>query len=98
MKSMKMLYILSPDLPSLRRIYFLQGLLLTTVGGAIGIGIGALLVGSQVAWEWIPITETLAYPVELNLPNALVVMATISVLGLFSSFIASRRISKVLLE
>ena len=55
-------------------------------------------MGSQVAWEWIPITETLAYPVELNLPNALVVMATISVLGLFSSFIASRRISKVLLE
>ena len=94
----KTLYNLGATLPSLRRIYFLQGLLLTTVGGAIGIGIGALLVGSQVVWEWIPITETLAYPVELNLPNALVVMATISVLGLFSSFIASRRISKVLLE
>ena len=94
----KTLYNLGATIPSLRRIYFMQGLLLTTVGGFLGILIGGLLIGSQVAFEWLKITASLAYPVELNLQNALLVIGTISVLGLISSYIASRRISKVLLN
>jgi lipoprotein-releasing system permease protein len=94
----KTLYNLGATIPSLRKIYFMQGLLLTTLGGAIGILIGGLLVGSQVMWGWLKITETLSYPVELTLPNALLVMGTISVLGFLSSFMASRRISKELLS
>ncbi|PQJ16270.1 ABC transporter permease [Aureicoccus marinus] len=94
----KTLYNLGATIPSLRKIYFMQGLLLTTLGGAIGILIGGLLVGSQVMWGWLKITETLSYPVELTLPNALLVMGTISVLGFLSSFMASRRISKELLR
>ena len=94
----KTLYNLGATIPSLRKIYFMQGLLLTTLGGAIGILIGGLLVGSQVMWGWLKITETLSYPVELTLPNALLVMGTISVLGFLSSFLASRRISKELLR
>lgn len=94
----KTLYNLGATIPSLRKIYFMQGLLLTTLGGAIGILIGGLLVGSQVMWGWLKITETLSYPVELTLPNALLVMGTISVLGFLSSFMASRRISKDLLR
>ena len=94
----KTLYNLGATITSLRKIYFMQGLLLTTLGGAIGILIGGLLVGSQVMWGWLKITETLSYPVELTLPNALLVMGTISVLGFLSSFMASRRISKELLR
>ena len=94
----KTLYNLGATIPSLRRIYFMQGLLLTSLGGLLGILIGGLLVGSQVAFGWLKITASLAYPVELNWQNALLVIGTISVLGLISSFIASRRISKVLLN
>ena len=90
----KTLYSLGTPLSGLRRIYFIQGLLVTSVGGLIGVLIGALLIGSQLAFGWLKITATLAYPVEFNLVNVLVVMATIVVLGFISSKIASGRVNK----
>src|SRR5690606_29323977 len=72
----KTLYSLGATLQELRRIYFVQGLLVTALGGLIGVFLGSLLIGSQLAFGWLKITNTLAYPVEFNLVNLLVVMAT----------------------
>jgi len=93
----KTLYSLGATLQELRRIYFVQGLLVTALGGLIGVFLGSLLIGSQLAFGWLKITNTLAYPVEFNLVNLLVVMATIVVLGFISSKIASSRITKKLI-
>jgi len=90
----KTLYSLGTTLSELRRIYFIQGLLVTSLGGLIGVLIGSLLIVSQMAFGWLKITATLAYPVEFNLINVLVVMATIVVLGFISSKIASGRVNK----
>ncbi len=92
----KTLFALGTTIKELRRIYFLQGVLVTSLGGLIGVLIGAILIGSQLAFEWLKITPSLAYPVEFDLLNVFVVLATIIVLGLISSKIASSRITKKL--
>ena len=94
----KTLFSLGATIKELRSVYFIQGLLVTTLGGCIGVLIGSLLIGSQIAFGWLRITPSLAYPVEFNFGNLIVVLATIVVLGFISSKIASSRISRKLIE
>lgn len=93
----KTLFSLGATIKELRRVYFIQGLLVTSLGGFIGVLIGSLLIGSQLAFNWLKITPSLPYPVEYNIMNVLVVLATIVVLGFISSKIASSRITKRLI-
>ncbi len=93
----KTLYNLGTTVKELRRIYFVQGVLVTSFGGTIGVLIGSLLIWSQLAFEWLRITPSLAYPVEFQLINIGIVLATIVVLGVIASKIASSRITKKLL-
>lgn len=93
----KTLYNLGVTIKELRRIYFVQGILVTTAGGIIGVLIGALLIGSQLLLGWVKI-GSIDYPVELNLINVLIVLATIVVLGIFASKIASSRINAKLVS
>jgi len=51
-----------------------------------------------LAFGWLKITPSLAYPVEYQLVNVLIVLGTIMVLGLIASKIASRRVNKKLLS
>ena len=92
----KTLFALGVTIKELRRVYFLQGVLVTAIGGVIGVLIGSALIGSQLAFKWLKITPTLAYPVEYNFVNVLIVIGTIIVLGLISSKIASSSITKKL--
>lgn len=92
----KTLYSLGTTIKELRHIYFVQGVLVTSFGGLIGVLLGSLLIGSQLAFEWLMITPSLPYPVEYNFINVLIVLATIIILGILSSKIASSRISEEL--
>lgn len=92
------LYSLGLTIRQLRRIYFLQGVLVTCAGGVIGVLIGVGLIGSQLAFGWLMITPSLAYPVALNWANVGIVLATIAVLGVIASRIASNRINKKMLS
>jgi len=94
----KTLFSLGTTLPQLRNIYFVQGVIVTTAGGFIGVLLGSLLIWSQLFFGWLKITPSLAYPVEYNLMNVLVVLATIMVLGIIASKIASSRITKKLVS
>jgi len=94
----KTLFSLGTTIKELRRIYFIQGLLVTSFGGFIGVLIGSLLIVSQLAFGWLKITPSLAYPVEYNSINLLIVMGTIVVLGVISSKIASSRITEKLIS
>ena len=91
------LFSLGATIKELRQVYFIQGLLVTSIGGIIGVLIGSLLIGSQILFGWLKITPSLAYPVEFNFANVLVVLLPIVVLGFISSKIASNRISKKLI-
>ena len=92
----KTLYYLGTTIKELRKIYFIQGTLVTSLGGLVGVLIGSILIVSQLAFGWLKINAFLAYPVEYKLLNVVIVLATIIVLGLISAKIASSRISKKL--
>ena len=91
------LYNLGTTVSEIRRIYFLQGVLVTGLGGIIGIVIASVLIWTQIQYGWLKITPSLAYPVELRWVNVGLVMATILILGLIASKIASSRVNKSLL-
>lgn len=94
----KTLFSLGTTIRELRRIYFIQGVLVTSLGGLIGVVVASLLIWTQLAFGWLKITPSLAYPVEFKLMNVAIVLATIVVLGLIASKIASSRVSKKLVS
>lgn len=93
----KTLYSLGTTIAELRRIYFVQGVLVTGLGGFIGVLLGTLLIWSQLVFGWLRITPSLAYPVKFELINIAIVLATIVILGIIASKIASSRINQKLI-
>jgi lipoprotein-releasing system permease protein len=97
-KNIKTLFNIGANLKDIRRIFFLQGVLMTTLGGALGILLGVLTVWVQLRFEFINITASLPYPVKLKTINILIVFTTITVLGLLASKIASSRVREKLIR
>jgi lipoprotein-releasing system permease protein len=96
--NLKTLFNLGTEVKNLRKIFLLQGSLLSVFGGIIGLLLGIILVVIQQQFKLIMITSTLAYPVVFSIGNVLLVLATIITLGVLASIIASSRVSKKLLE
>lgn len=92
------LFNLGATVKDIRRIFFLQGTLMTLVGGVIGLGIGLLVILLQSQFSLVMLTPFLPYPVDIRLENVIIVFATITVLGVMASKIASVRISKKLVR
>ncbi|WP_281297976.1 ABC transporter permease [Flavobacterium limnophilum] len=96
--NLKTLLNLGTEIKDLRKIFLLQGTLLSVFGGIIGLTLGIAIVLLQQHYELVMITPTLAYPVVFSLENVLIVLATIVTLGFIASLIASSRVSKKLLD
>jgi len=96
-KNLKTLLDLGAQVSDLRKIFFIQGSLMTITGGIIGIIIGVVFVYSQIIYEYIPIAPGIPYPFAMEWSNLVVSFVTISVLGIIASYIGSRRINDRLL-
>jgi len=96
--NLKTLYNLGSEVKYLRKVFLLQGSLLSIFGGIIGLILGIIIVLIQQQFQLIMITPTLAYPVEFSIINVLIVFLTIVSLGIIASFIASSRVTKKLLD
>ena len=96
--NLKTLLNLGTEIKDLRKIFLLQGTLLSVFGGIIGLTLGIAIVLLQQHYELVMITPTLAYPVVFSIENVLIVLATIVSLGFIASLIASSRVSKKLLD
>ena len=96
--NLKTLYNLGTEVKDLRKIFLLQGTLLSVFGGIIGLVLGIIVVIIQQQFQLIMITESLAYPVVFSIQNVLIVFGTIVTLGFIASLIASSRVSKKLLD
>ncbi len=92
------LYSLGTTVREIRRIYFLQGVIVTGLGGLLGVFLASLLIWSQLLFGWLMITPSLAYPVEYRAIDVLIVLGTILVLGVIAAKIASSRVNKKLLS
>ncbi len=97
-KNIKTLFNMGVTLKNIRKIFFLQGALMTVLGGLLGIILGVIVVWLQLQFEFIHITPTLPYPVKLKAINIFIVFATISILGLLAARIAASRVRGSLLE
>ncbi|MCA0930821.1 ABC transporter permease [Lutimonas saemankumensis] len=95
-ENLKTLFHLGATVREIRRVFVLQGFLLTLFGLSVGLFLAIPFVLLQKKYGFIMITQSLAYPVEFRLTNVLVVVLTIVVLGYLASKIASARISRKL--
>ncbi len=96
--NLKTLFNLGTSIGDIKKIFVLQGFLLTLVGMSVGLLIGIVLVLIQQRFGLFMITQSLPYPVEFKWVNLLIVILTISVLGYIAAKIASSRISKDFIE
>lgn len=97
-KSLTTLFNLGLTLRDIRNIFFYQGSLMSLLGGVIGLVLGFIIILLQETFSLIMITPSLAYPVSVVPLNFIVVLLTISILGIIASKIASRRITRNLIE
>jgi lipoprotein-releasing system permease protein len=96
--NLKTLYNLGTTVKQIKKIFVLQGFLLTFFGMIIGLLIGVIAVFLQSKYGFFMITESLPYPVEFRFFNLLIVILTITVLGFIAAKIASSRITKEFIE
>jgi lipoprotein-releasing system permease protein len=96
--NLKTLFSLGATATEIKKIFVIQGFLLTFFGMIFGLFLGVILVLLQKEYGWFMITESLAYPVEFRLTNLLVVVFTITILGFIAAKIASSRITKEFIE
>jgi lipoprotein-releasing system permease protein len=96
--NIKTLFNLGATIDSIRKIFFIQGSLMTIIGGLLGLLLGLITIWLQKAFSLIMITPSLPYPVTIKFVNIIIVAFTIAVLGIAASKIASSRISKSFVE
>lgn len=96
--NLKTLFHLGTSLKEIRKIFVLQGFLLTLFGLFVGLLIAIPFVILQKKYGFIMITQSLAYPVEFHLTNVFIVILTIVFLGYLAAKIASGRINNRLVE
>lgn len=88
--NLKTLFNLGVTIKQLRHIFLFQGCLLTLSSSLIGLFLGIIVVLLQQQFALIKITSTLAYPVQFELKNIMIVLLTIGILGYLASYISSR--------
>ncbi|WP_299223454.1 FtsX-like permease family protein [uncultured Psychroserpens sp.] len=97
-ESLNTLFNLGATTKEIRRIFFLQGSLMTILGGLIGLVLGFIIVFLQKQFSLVMIIPSEPYPVVIKGINFLIVLATIFTLGILASKIASQRITKNLVK
>ncbi|WP_034060485.1 ABC transporter permease [Lacinutrix jangbogonensis] len=96
-KSLNTLFNIGATVKDIRRIFFLQGTLMSVFGGIIGLVVSTFLILFQLYGPdsmKVMITQNLAYPVSFHAKNLVIVFLTITFLGIIASKIASVRITK----
>lgn len=97
-ESLNTLFNLGVDVSQIKNVFFLQGSLMTVLGGILGLVIGFLIVLFQYLFELVMLTPSLPYPVAIKPINFVIVLVTITVLGILASKLASSRINKALVN
>lgn len=97
-EDLKTLYALGLNIKQLRRIFFLQGTMVSVMGAFLGVCLGAIIVLLQQYFHFVMISSTLAYPVEIKGFNVFAIFAIITILGFLASWLASSRITKKMID
>jgi len=96
--NLKTLYHLGVNQRSIRKIFFTQGIIITSFGLTLGLILAIAIIVLQQEFSIIMITPTMPYPVHFEWENTIIVISTILVLGIISSWIASGTVNNTLLQ
>lgn len=94
----KSLIALGFNMTNLRMIYFFTGLLIVSLGILCGLMIGSVVSWLQIYTGWFKASETLAFPVKIELINYFIVAGIALFFGLTISFIFSKINRKYITE
>lgn len=95
--NLKTLLNMGASIKDLKRIFILQGFLLSIFGLVVGLFLGIILVYLQDTYHLFMINYQLPYPVKLTLKNVFLVISTMFILGYIAARIASSRIDEKML-
>lgn len=93
-EQIKTLSFIGFTLHNIRKIFFLQGMIITILGTFLGLFLGFVLCFCQQQFQWIMVNSSFAYPIEWRLENVIIVFSTLIFLGIIACFITSSRINK----
>ncbi len=96
--NIKTLYNVGASLPNVRKIFLLQGVLMTVLGTILGLFLGVTLIVLQQQFGLLMITPSLPYPTRITIMSFIVVFFTITTIGFIASLLASSRINTKLIE
>ncbi len=91
-EDLQTLYALGMNEQQMQQIFFWQGTMVSVLGAVLGIVLGAIIVLLQQHFEFVKISPTLPYPVAITALNIVIVFATIVILGVLASLVASSRV------
>ena len=92
--NIKTLVSLGLTIKEIKKIFFYNGLLMTSTGLFIGLFFGIIVVFFQQKFGFVPIAPNMPYPVKLEFINIVIVFITILFLGGIASKIAATRVTK----
>lgn len=94
---LKTFKVLGMNNKNVENIFFKNGLYINFIGLSLGLFFGISLVFAQMKFSIVRISSLeLAYPVEFNLKNLLLVVFTALFVGLASSYLSSKAVRKLI--
>ena len=85
-RDLKILKSLGGEKNDINKVFFLLGIVTSSIGGVVGIILAWFIITLQNSFSLILVPGTsLPYPISLTISNILIVFATIIVLGLLTS-------------
>ncbi len=96
--NIKTLFNMGATIKEIRSVFFYQGVLMTVFGGIVGVVLGVIVIAAQLQFNLLNIAPGLPYPVSLEFKNIVIVLVTITVLGIIAAKISSSRVSEKLIN
>ena len=86
------------DFNSIKRVFLIEGFIVSLLGGVVGIILGFVLILVQQNFGIIRVNDALPYPVEITWFNFLIVFATVIIIGVLASLVATIKLTKEFLK
>ena len=102
-EDMLTLYALGASPSMVRKIFYIEARLIALLGGLVGIALGVLLCWGQQTFEWITLGDgdgsflIDAYPVSIEIVDLIIILATVFVVSVISTWIPVRYLTRRLL-
>lgn len=97
-KDMAILKAMGAQRGTIRSIYMAEGVLWSLMGGLTGLFIGLLICLGQIKFNWISLPGSYvidAFPVHIEMPDVLLIIATIILIGIMASWYPAVRSTRV---